>query len=102
MFLPYHQNLNFLFPRDLSEFVPVDHQSRIISDIIDQMDLSSFYARYSGIGAGDLPSEEERSLKMESKKTGKQGQIENGSRMHRLGSHSMSSYTNIYNNSKIL
>jgi transposase len=50
MFLPYHQNLNFLFPRALSEFVPVDHQSRIISDIIDQMDLSSFYARYSGMG----------------------------------------------------
>jgi len=45
MFLPYHQNLNFLFPRALSEFVPPDHKSRIISDIIDQMDLSSFTAR---------------------------------------------------------
>ncbi|EQD74422.1 transposase IS4 family protein [mine drainage metagenome] len=50
MFLPYHQNLNFLFPRALSEFVPPDHKSRIISDIIDQMDLSSFTARYSGLG----------------------------------------------------
>ena len=31
MFLPYHQNLNFLFPRALSEFVPPDSKSRIIS-----------------------------------------------------------------------
>ena len=36
---------------------------------------------------------------MESKKTRKQGQIENGSRMRRLGSRSRNSYTDIYNNS---
>ena len=51
MFLPYHQNQNFLFPRSLSDFIPADHEARIISDILDQMDLASFYGRYSGMGA---------------------------------------------------
>ena len=50
MFLPYHQNQNFLFPRSLSDFIPADHEARIISDILDQMDLASFYGRYSAMG----------------------------------------------------
>ena len=50
MFLPYQQNQNFLFPRALSDFIPADHEARVVSDLLDQMNLSAFYGRYSGMG----------------------------------------------------
>ncbi|EQD24382.1 MAG: hypothetical protein D084_Lepto4C00452G0003 [Leptospirillum sp. Group IV 'UBA BS'] len=59
MFRPYHQTQNFLLPRALLEFIPENHRARIISDIVDQMDMSAFYARYSGLGPVGLQSQDD-------------------------------------------
>ena len=34
----------------MSDFIPADHEARIVSDILDQMGLSTVYGRYSGMG----------------------------------------------------
>jgi transposase len=47
----YDQNQRLMFPPHLSEFLPDDHQSVIISDIVDTMDLGCFYSKISSEGS---------------------------------------------------
>jgi len=51
MFREYSQGQIFLLPPSLDEFVPENHEARIINDVVDTMDLSPLLARYEGGGA---------------------------------------------------
>ena len=45
-FKPYHQGQTMLLPLSVEEFVPADHKARIISVVVDKMDLSALYSSY--------------------------------------------------------
>lgn len=45
-FKPYHQGQIMLFPLSVEEFVPADHKARIISAVVDKMDLSFLESAY--------------------------------------------------------
>ncbi len=51
VFREYRQEQNFLLPPSLDEFVPANHEVRIISDLVDQLDLTSLRDKYLGGGA---------------------------------------------------
>lgn len=51
IFKEYSQNQVFLLPPSLDEFVPDNHEARIINDVVDTMDLSPLLAKYNGGGA---------------------------------------------------
>jgi len=51
IFKEYRQGHNFLLPPSLDEFVPEDHEVRIISDVVDTLDASLLLSRYEGGGA---------------------------------------------------
>ena len=51
LFKHYDQNKTFLLPPSLDEFVPEDHEARIISEVVDSLDLSPLLAKYEGGGA---------------------------------------------------
>ena len=51
MFREYSQGQMFLLPPSLDEFVPENHEARIINDVVDTMDLSPLLGRYEGGGA---------------------------------------------------
>jgi transposase len=48
IFREYRQYLNFLLPPSLDEFVPEDHEVRIINDVVDALDSSLLLGRYEG------------------------------------------------------
>jgi len=45
-FKPYHQGQTFLLPLSLEEFIPADHNARIINAVVDKMDLTNLYNTY--------------------------------------------------------
>ncbi len=45
-FKPYNQGQTMLLPLSLEEFVPANHKARIISAVVDKMDLSSLHALF--------------------------------------------------------
>ena len=47
----YRQEQKFLLPPSLDEFVPQDHEVRIINDVVGHLDLSSLREKHSGGGA---------------------------------------------------
>lgn len=49
-FKPYSTEQGELVPAYLSEWIPEDHLARLVSDIVDQLDLSSITSRYSNRG----------------------------------------------------
>lgn len=49
-FKPYTMEQGELIPTFLSEWVPDNHLARLISDIVDQLDLSKITERYSDRG----------------------------------------------------
>ena len=51
IFREYSQSQGFLLPPSLDEFVPENHEARIINDVVDTIDLSSLLAKYEGGGA---------------------------------------------------
>jgi transposase len=51
IFKEYRQDQNFLLPPSLNEFIPEDHQVRVINDVVDTLDLSPLLSRYEGGGA---------------------------------------------------
>jgi hypothetical protein len=55
MFREYSQGQMFLLPPSLDEFVPENHEARLINDVVDTMDLSPLLARYEGGGGTSLP-----------------------------------------------
>ena len=54
-YMPYEPMQDFLLPPSLREWLPQDHLAHFISDTVDQMDLSAFYARYEGGGSRNQP-----------------------------------------------
>jgi transposase len=51
IFKEYSQSQGFLLPPSLDEFVPENHEARIIDDVVDTMDLWPLLAKYEGGGA---------------------------------------------------
>ena len=51
IFKEYRQDQNFLLPPSLDEFVPGDHEVRIINDVVDTLDLSPLLNQHEGGGA---------------------------------------------------
>ena len=51
IFREYSQCQGLLLPPSLDEFVPEDHEARIINEVVDTMDLSPLLAKYEGGGA---------------------------------------------------
>jgi transposase len=51
IFKEYRQDQNFLLPPSLNEFIPEDHEVRVINDVVDTLDLSPLLNRYEGGGA---------------------------------------------------
>ena len=50
VFKPYTQNQDFLLPKSLSDFVEPGHIARLISSILDQMDINKIIETYQGGG----------------------------------------------------
>lgn len=55
MYKPYIPNENLLFPPNLGEFVPEDAPVRLISEIVEQLDLSNVHDSYSKSSDGQPP-----------------------------------------------
>jgi len=51
IFREYSQCQGFLLPPSLDEFVPENHEARIINEVVDTMDLWPLLAKYEGGGA---------------------------------------------------
>jgi len=51
IFKEYSQSQGFLLPPSLDEFVPEDHEARIINEVVDTIDLWPLLAKYEGGGA---------------------------------------------------
>ncbi len=49
-FKPYVQNESYLFPPSTEDYVEPGHLARIVSELIDRMDLSELYTAYRGGG----------------------------------------------------
>ena len=54
-YLRYEPNQDLLLPHSLREWLPEDHLAHFVSETIDALDLSAFYARYEGGGARNQP-----------------------------------------------
>jgi transposase len=51
IFREYSQCQGLLLPPSLDEFVPEDHEVRIVNEVVDTMDLSPLFTKYEGGGA---------------------------------------------------
>ena len=54
-FRPYHPDQMLLLPQDLREWVAEGHLAHHVSDLVDALDLSAFYAPYEGDGRRNSP-----------------------------------------------
>ena len=54
-YLPYDPDQQLLLPAALQEWLPDGHLAYFISDVVDQLDLSSITARYEGERRGGPP-----------------------------------------------
>ena len=54
-FRPYDPDQQLLPPAALQEWLPEDHLAYVVSDLVDQLDLSAFTARYQGEERGGPP-----------------------------------------------
>jgi transposase len=52
---PYEPQQEMLLPASLQDWLPLGHLAYFISDTVDALDLSAFYARYAGGGARNQP-----------------------------------------------
>lgn len=55
MYKPYISNENLLFPPNLGDFIPQDAPARLISEIVDLMDLKEIHNSYSKASDGQPP-----------------------------------------------
>ena len=54
-FRPYEPDQNFLMPASMREWLPGDHLAYFISDVVDQLDLTTIMERYTGEERGYPP-----------------------------------------------
>ncbi len=47
---PYDQKQNFLFPPNLKDFLPENHEAHVINDVIERFDLTAFYNLIPKVG----------------------------------------------------
>ena len=50
VFKPYNQNQNLLFPPNLSELIPKEHPVRLVSVVVDKLDIGTILSTYKGGG----------------------------------------------------
>jgi len=55
LFRPYQPNQTFLLPPDPRDWLPEDHLSYYIDDLVEDLDLSAFHAYYDNDGRGCVP-----------------------------------------------
>ena len=63
-FRPYQPDQMQLLPQDLREWVPEGHLAHHVSDLVDALDLSAFYAPYEGNGRRNSPYEPRMMVKV--------------------------------------
>ena len=49
-FKEYDQEQRFLLPPSLHDFLPEGHLAKVINEVVNELDLSELYARYSDLG----------------------------------------------------
>ncbi len=54
-FRPYQPDQILMLPPDLREWLPEGHLAHHVSDLVDEVDLSAFYAPYEGDGRRNSP-----------------------------------------------
>ena len=54
-YIPYDPDQQLLLPAALQEWLPPDHLAYLISDVVDQLDLSAITARYEEERRGGPP-----------------------------------------------
>jgi transposase len=63
-FRPYAPDQDLLLPVSLREWLPEDHVAYFISEVVEELDLSAFYAPYGGDGRRKMPYEPSMMLKV--------------------------------------
>lgn len=63
-FRSYQPDQPFLLPPSPSEWLSEDHLAYFIAEMVDQLDLAAFYARYEGDGRRNSPYEPSMMLKV--------------------------------------
>ena len=63
-FRPYAPDQDLLLQPSLREWLPSGHLAYFINDVVDELDLSRFYARYEGDGRRKAPFEPRMMLKV--------------------------------------
>ena len=63
-FRPYAPDQSLLLPPDVREWLPEGHLAHHISDLVDDLDLTAFYAPYEGDGRRNAPYEPRMMLKV--------------------------------------
>jgi len=48
VFKTYQQNQTFLFPPSLEEMIPSNHPVRVVSEVIDSIDIDVIMKKYKG------------------------------------------------------
>ena len=56
-FRPYLPDQSLLLPPDVREWLPEGHLAHHVSDLVDGLDLTAFYAPYEGDGRRNAPYE---------------------------------------------
>lgn len=63
-FRPYAPSQDLLLPESLQDWLPSDHVAYFISEVVEELDLSAFYAPYEGDGRRKMPYEPRMMLKV--------------------------------------
>ena len=63
-FRPYHPDQGLLLPSDMRDWLPEGHLAHHVSDLVDGLDLTAFYAPYEGDGRRKSPYEPRMMLKV--------------------------------------
>ena len=63
-FRPYHPDQGLLLPPDLRDWLPEGHLAHHVSDLVEGLDMTAFYAPYEGDGRRKSPYEPRMMLKV--------------------------------------
>ena len=63
-FRPYVPDQSLLLPPDVREWLPEGHLAHHVSDLVDGLDLTAFYALYEGDGRRNAPYEPRMMVKV--------------------------------------
>ena len=63
-FRPYAPDQDLLLPVSMQDWLPEDHLAYFISEVVEELDLTAFYAPYQGDGRRKMPYEPSMMLKV--------------------------------------